>query len=132
MNIHLIWILLTVLLPISSSSDLSEILQLCLDGSCVMTPEEQEYIKSSSYSDALKKYLNSGVSQFMWDYIMDSKLTQEISLPCRDHLLSVAEGVKKGIHPDFMKIVAASGKLPYKFFAGTITSLGDYDTCLSL
>jgi len=97
-----------------------------------MTPEEQEYIKSSSYSDALKKYLNSGVSQFMWDYVMDPKLTQEISLPCRDHLLSVAEGVKKGIHPEFMKIVAASGRLPDKFFAGGITSLGDYDTCLSL
>ena len=128
--------LLVSLVPLSSSSDLSGILQLCLDGSCIMTPEEEAYIQSPEYQVALYKYLSSGVDQFLWDFVRtelcEGKSSVNLSPSCLRSLIEVSKGLEKEASSEYMKLASSTGRSPKNIFAGSITSLGDYDTCLSI
>ena len=120
----------------SSSSDLSRIIQLCSDGSCILNLEEESYIQSTEYQDSLNKYLSSGVSQFLWDFVRtdlrEGRSSVGLSPPCLHSLIQASKGLESQASSEYRKLVSSTGRTPEKIFTASITSLGDYDTCLSI
>ena len=126
--------------PNCFASYLSKVLQLCDDGSCVMTKEEESYIQTDKYKKVVSKYLNSGVSPFLWDYVrnnLSSNSTghhsdQPITEECVSSLVKTLKLMDFPSNQESLKMLTSTGKTPRRFFAASTTSLGDYDACLSI
>ena len=126
-------ILLIDLRPTTGHID--DIIHKCPDGSCVLHLEDDRGFNQTAYQESVYKFVTSGFGQFIWDSVRksaaDPSLKLPVSLECKNSLSNVISGLDKGdVHS--LQMVSSTGKTPDNLFQRTLTSLGDYDGCLSI
>jgi len=116
--------------------DLNSILPICDDGSCLASdPKTDQEVKD--YASNLYDYINGGIGKLVWDGLLeqfnqhDNQLVSQLSTKCSSTLKTAITGVKDG-ERQFLEMVSASASRPDKLFQATMTSLGDYNSCLDL
>jgi hypothetical protein len=77
------------------------------------------------------KLLTGGIIQLLYENLEQVIKTSQVSAQCQTSLRQTGDGLLSGENLDF-KILDASAKIPSSFLESTVTSLGDYDECLSI
>ena len=115
------------------SAELRDILKLCDYVSC--DPQSDPDFKHQEIlPDANYKLISAGLPQIFWDDVRSGtffKRTTVISNSCKNELVAISDGLSKDESFAYL-FIDASGKTPAGVFRSTVTTMGDYDQCLSI
>ena len=118
-----IFILFFILLPACARCHLRDI---------VMT-DDQPTVGPAPSPEKTFHFLSTGVTHIFWSHVASSNFTQDdhVTVKCRAALAAVSTDLSKG-HILPFHFVDASAKTPPGFIRATMSSLGDYDQCLTI